>query len=145
MQQQNYSFWKYAAFPGLVFHLLFVTPRPIQIRYPQKQLEVTINRCRKHSLLSVWFFFQAQNRMRTNQTTIETMLNDIQPQIRQYLVRDNLILDILPYMLEILQPRLRQVRRSLIMIDRNFFKISSCSFRRTSPCLRIKNSEIFER
>lgn len=38
--QQNYSFWRYAPFVGLVFHLLFVTHRPIQMKYPQKQLEV---------------------------------------------------------------------------------------------------------
>ena len=37
------------------------------------------------------------------------MLHDIVPNLRQYLHRDILILDILPYMLEILQPRLRQV------------------------------------
>lgn len=38
--QQNYSFWRFAPFAGLVFHLLFVTHRPIQMKYPQKQLEV---------------------------------------------------------------------------------------------------------
>lgn len=41
------------------------------------------------------------------------MMNDIQPNLRQYLVRDSLVLDILPYMIEILQPHLRQVRRSM--------------------------------
>ena len=51
-----------------------------------------------------------QNKLRTNTTTIETMLNDIVPNLRQYLDKDSLILDILPYMLEILQPRLRQVK-----------------------------------
>jgi hypothetical protein len=51
-----------------------------------------------------------QNKLRTNTTTIETMLNDIGPNLRQYLHKDILILDILPYMLEILQPRLRQVK-----------------------------------
>ncbi len=50
-----------------------------------------------------------QNKLRTNTTTIETMLHDIVPNLRQYLDKDILILDILPYMLEILQPRLRQV------------------------------------
>ena len=38
------------------------------------------------------------------------MLNDIIPNLRQYLNKDILILDLLPYMLEILQPRLRQVQ-----------------------------------
>lgn len=37
------------------------------------------------------------------------MLNDMVPNLRQYLDKDNLILDVLPYMLDILQPRLRQV------------------------------------
>ena len=37
------------------------------------------------------------------------MLNGIIPNLRQYLDKDALVLDILPYMLEILQPRLRQV------------------------------------
>ena len=50
-----------------------------------------------------------QNKLRTNTAAIETMLNDIVPNIRQYLNKDILVLDILPYMLEILQPRLRQV------------------------------------
>ena len=65
-----------------------------------------------------------QNKLRTNTTTIGTMMNDIQPNLRQYLVRDSLVLDILPYMLEILQPRLRQVeqfshflRRSIEYVD----------------------------
>jgi len=53
-----------------------------------------------------------QNKLRINTTTIETMLNDIIPNLRQYLDKDILILDILPYMLEILQPRLRQVKIS---------------------------------
>ncbi len=51
-----------------------------------------------------------QNKLRTNTTTIQTMLNDVVPNLRQYLDKDILILDILPYMLEILQPRLRQVK-----------------------------------
>jgi hypothetical protein len=55
-----------------------------------------------------------QNKLRTNTTTIEAMFNDIQPNLRQYLQRDILILDILPYMLEILQPRLRQVNISYL-------------------------------
>ena len=52
-----------------------------------------------------------QNKLRTNITTIETLLNDMMPNLRQYLDKDILILDILPYMLEILQPNLRQVDR----------------------------------
>jgi len=40
--QQNYSFWRFAPFVGLVFHLLFISHRPIQMKYPQKQLEVEI-------------------------------------------------------------------------------------------------------
>ncbi|CAF4179606.1 unnamed protein product, partial [Adineta steineri] len=92
--QQNYSFWRYAPYPALVFHLLFVTHRPIQMKYPQKQLEM-------------------QNKLRTNTTAIETMLHDIIPSLRQYLDKDILILDILPYMLEILQPRLRQTNIAL--------------------------------
>jgi len=62
-----------------------------------------------------------QNKLRTNTTTIETMLNDIIPNLRQYLDKDILILDILPYMLEILQPRLRQVKISFEC----FFFVSS--------------------
>ena len=50
-----------------------------------------------------------QNKLRTNITTIETMLNDIIPTLRQFVYKDILVLDILPFMLEILQPRLRQV------------------------------------
>lgn len=42
------------------------------------------------------------------------MLNDMVPNLRQYLDKDNLILDVLPYMLDILQPRLRQVTLFLI-------------------------------
>ncbi|CAF4371214.1 unnamed protein product, partial [Rotaria magnacalcarata] len=41
------------------------------------------------------------------------MLNDIVPNIRQYLNKDILVLDILPHMLEILQPRLRQTNIAL--------------------------------
>jgi hypothetical protein len=59
-----------------------------------------------------------QNKLRTNKTTIETMLHDIVPNLRQYLDKDILVLDVLPYMLEILQPRLRQV---------NLFVYSICS------------------
>lgn len=51
-----------------------------------------------------------QNKLRTNTTTIQTILNDVIPNLRQYIDKDILILDILPYMLEILQPRLRQVQ-----------------------------------
>lgn len=50
-----------------------------------------------------------QNKLRTNTTTLETMFNDIVPNLRQYLDKDILVLDVLPYMMEILQPRLRQV------------------------------------
>ncbi|CAM4901673.1 unnamed protein product [Rotaria socialis] len=92
--QQNYSFLRYAPYVALVFNLLFVTHRPIQMRYPQKQLDM-------------------QNKLRTNTAAIETMLNDIVPNIRQYLNKDILVLDILPYMLEILQPRLRQTNIAL--------------------------------
>jgi hypothetical protein len=62
-----------------------------------------------------------QNKLRTNTTTIETMLNDIIPNLRQYLDKDILILDILPYMLEILQPRLRQVKNQKIFFFIGFF------------------------
>ena len=55
-----------------------------------------------------------QNKLRTNTTTIETVLNDVVPNLRQYLDKDILILDILPYMFEILQPRLRQVNTHFI-------------------------------
>jgi hypothetical protein len=41
LTQQNYSFWRYAPYPALVFHLLFITHRPIQMKYPQKQFEVS--------------------------------------------------------------------------------------------------------
>ncbi|CAF0814853.1 unnamed protein product [Adineta ricciae] len=92
--QQNYSFWQYAPYPAIVFHLLFITHRPIQMKYPQKQLEM-------------------QNKLRTNITTIETMLNDIIPTLRQFVYKDILVLDILPFMLEILQPRLRQTNIAL--------------------------------
>ena len=57
-----------------------------------------------------------QNKLRTNTTTIQTVLNDVVPYLRQYLDKDILILDILPYMLEILQPRLRQVNFIFILI-----------------------------
>jgi len=50
-----------------------------------------------------------QNKLRTNTTTIETLMSDIVPNLRQYLDKHILLLDILPYMLEIVQPRLRQV------------------------------------
>jgi hypothetical protein len=62
-----------------------------------------------------------QNKLRTNTTTIETMLNDIIPSLRQYLDKDILILDILPYMLEILQPRLRQVKKIKLFFFSVFF------------------------
>jgi hypothetical protein len=63
-----------------------------------------------------------QNKLRTNTTTIQTMLNDVIPNLRQYLNKDILILDILPYMLEILQPRLRQVNFILFSFDFLSFK-----------------------
>lgn len=93
-QQQNYSFWKFAPYAALVFHLLFVTPRQLQMKYPQKQLDM-------------------QNKFKTNMTAVETMFNDILPNQRQNLSRENLILDILPFMLDILQPRLRQTNLAL--------------------------------
>jgi len=64
-----------------------------------------------------------QNKLRTNTTTIETLLNDIIPNLRQYLDKDILILDILPYMLEILQPRLRQVKNQKFVFFIGFFFI----------------------
>ena len=58
-----------------------------------------------------------QNKLRTNTTTLETMFNDIVPNLRQYLDKDILVLDVLPYMMEILQPRLRQVDRTNYFLD----------------------------
>lgn len=58
-----------------------------------------------------------QNKLRTNTTTIETLMSDIVPNLRQYLDKHILILDILPYMLEILQPRLRQVNNLRLSIE----------------------------
>ncbi len=63
-----------------------------------------------------------QNKLRTNTTTIEAVLNDVVPYLRQYLDKDILILDILPYMLEILQPRLRQVNFSFYFHSILLFK-----------------------
>lgn len=62
-----------------------------------------------------------QNKLRTNTTTIETMFNDILPNLRQYLVKDILVLDILPYMMEILQPRLRQVDQIILVLFHSIF------------------------
>ncbi len=50
--QQNYSFWQYAPYTALVFHLLFITHRPIQMKYPQKQVEVKT----KNRILFYFFF-----------------------------------------------------------------------------------------
>jgi hypothetical protein len=82
-----------------------------------------------------------QNKLRTNTTTIETMLNDIIPNLRQYLDKDILILDILPYMLEILQPRLRQVK---ISFDFLFFVFIFEIFRQILHFLLIKKCEILK-
>jgi hypothetical protein len=64
---------------------------------------------------------QMQTRLRTNMATIDTMLHDVLPTRRQYLSRHSLVLDILPYILEIVQPRLRQVNnehcRHVIDVD----------------------------
>lgn len=66
-----------------------------------------------------------QNKFKTNMTAVETMFNDILPNQRQNLSRENLILDILPFMLDILQPRLRQVKRiRSLKFERFFFLLS---------------------
>ncbi|CAF1316520.1 unnamed protein product, partial [Didymodactylos carnosus] len=92
--QQNYFFWQFLPYTALTFHLLFASNQPVQIKYPQKQVEMNT----KH---------------RTYLSSIETMLEGIKPSLRQYINSTTLVLDILPYMIEILQPRLRPTNMAL--------------------------------
>ncbi len=66
--QQNYSFWRFAPYVALVFHLLFITHRPIQMKYPQKQFEV------ENKIIFFFFsnsFFFSKSRCKINYVQIQ--------------------------------------------------------------------------
>lgn len=91
---QDYSVMKYVPFLHVTFHLLYAAYVPPRITFPHVQFEV----------------HQAHTKI-TN--LLVALLADMTPAVRKFLDIRNLTLDLLPPLLDILQPTLRPVNTQL--------------------------------
>lgn len=94
MHVQDYSLMGYVPYTAVTFHLVFAANQPPRIQYPHSQYEA----------------FTKHNKF-TN--LINSLVSDMAPSVRKYLNTEVVIMDVLPPLMEIIQPNLRPVNTQL--------------------------------
>jgi len=93
-ETQRYEFKRYSRYLAAMFHLLFASRQYTKLVFPQMLSESSFKISR-------------------SQTTLQSMMSDIKCSVRPFLNCNILIMDILPMVLEIVQPHFRSVNVQL--------------------------------
>jgi len=94
MHSQNYSTMGHLNYPIVAAHFLFGSVGSFRVSFPTQQTE-----CR--------------NKLQQNNNTIESIQGEMLPSTRAFCSRSNLVRDLLPYLLSVVQPSLRPVNTQL--------------------------------
>ncbi|XP_076449657.1 chromosome transmission fidelity protein 18 homolog [Babylonia areolata] len=94
LHRQDYSLMKYVPFLPVVFHLVYAAFVPPRITFPHIQFEV-------------------QQTLTKVSNLVTSLLTDMTPAVRKFVNMRTLTLDLLPPLLDILQPTLRPVNTQL--------------------------------
>ncbi|ESO09825.1 hypothetical protein HELRODRAFT_186286 [Helobdella robusta] len=93
-EEQDYSMMRYAPFIAVAFHFIFAVSRPHKIAFPKSQFEFQTNLSRRNELLT-------------------SVIQKIHPSIRPFVNKYNMVLEMLPYISEVIKPALRPVNVQL--------------------------------
>ncbi|CAL1547262.1 unnamed protein product [Lymnaea stagnalis] len=93
-RSQDYSVVKYSSFLPIVFHFLYASYSPFRVQFPHSQSDAHQKLIKTNNLLT-------------------TMVTDMSPIVRKFSNPQSLVLDLLPPLLDILQPTLRPVNTQL--------------------------------
>ncbi|BFZ03156.1 hypothetical protein BsWGS_06195 [Bradybaena similaris] len=93
-RSQDYSVMKFNSFLPVVFHFLYASYSPSRIQFPHMQTE-------------------AHQKLLKAKNLLATMITDMAPIVRKFNNPQSLVLDLLPPLLDILQPTLRPVNTQL--------------------------------
>ncbi|XP_037087767.1 chromosome transmission fidelity protein 18 homolog [Pollicipes pollicipes] len=91
---QNYVLAPYQQYAGVAFHLLFGSLQRMRPAFPQAEAEV-------------------KQRLTKQKNLLATMVSDMAPRARCFNSASTLVLDMLPYLLQVAQPSLRPVNSQL--------------------------------
>ncbi|ESP01463.1 hypothetical protein LOTGIDRAFT_230720 [Lottia gigantea] len=91
---QDYSVMKYVPFLPVTFHLLYASYNPPRIQYPHTQFEIKTKETKSINL-------------------IESMMADMLPSVRRFVNQPAMVMDVIPPLLDIMQPSLRPVNTQL--------------------------------
>ncbi|KAK7111680.1 hypothetical protein V1264_011274 [Littorina saxatilis] len=94
MHKQDYGLMRYVPFLPVAFHMMYASFVPPRISFPHVQ-------------------FEAQQQMNKVTNLVASMLTDMTPLVRKFVNLRTLTLDLLPPLLDILQPTLRPVNTQL--------------------------------
>ncbi|XP_012939837.1 chromosome transmission fidelity protein 18 homolog [Aplysia californica] len=91
---QDYSVMKFTPFLPIVFHFLYASNAPPRVQFPHKQAELHQSVTKTLNLMT-------------------TLISDMTPVVRKFVNPRNMVLDLLPPLLDVLQPTLRPVNAQL--------------------------------
>uniref|UniRef100_A0A5S6QY50 AAA domain-containing protein n=1 Tax=Trichuris muris TaxID=70415 RepID=A0A5S6QY50_TRIMR len=87
-ENQLFELLAYRRYVAVAFHLLFASGNFAKLNYPQQQKDVTI-------------------RIDRNAAMLQSLLSDLSTEIRSAIDRSDLITDVLPFLLQIVQPEIK--------------------------------------
>ncbi|XP_056018073.1 chromosome transmission fidelity protein 18 homolog [Ostrea edulis] len=93
-QTQNYSIMPYIPYVTVTFHLLFATNQPQRIQYPHADQEAFTQRQKSTHLVT-------------------SLMSDMLPSVRKFINESDMVQEVLPPLLDIIQPNLRPVNTQL--------------------------------
>lgn len=94
---QNYSIMPYIPYITVTFHLLFATNQTQRIQYPHADQDAFLQRQKSGNLVT-------------------SLMSDMLPSVRMFVNETDVVMEILPPLLEIIQPNLRPVNTQLYSV-----------------------------
>lgn len=93
-KQQDYTLMTYQSYLTVIYHFLFASNTHPKITYPRQNIEMNAKKTRTENLVT-------------------SMFTDMHPSVRKYQNIENVILEVLPPLMIIMQPSLRPVNTQL--------------------------------
>ncbi|VDI30305.1 chromosome transmission fidelity protein 18 [Mytilus galloprovincialis] len=94
MHIQDYSLMGYVPYIAVTFHLLFAANQPPRIQYPHSQYDALT----KHNKFT---------------NLVSSLMSDMSPSVRKYLNTASMTMEVLPPLMDIIQPNFRPVNTQL--------------------------------
>ncbi|XP_062607136.1 chromosome transmission fidelity protein 18 homolog [Saccostrea cucullata] len=96
-QTQNYSIMPYIPYVTVTFHLLFASNQPQRIQYPHADQDALTQKQKSSNLVT-------------------SLMSDMVPSVRMFVSEADVVQEVLPPLLEIIQPSLRPVNTQLYSV-----------------------------